>query len=114
MYKEITPIEFKEKYLYSRNDLELIDVREEYEFDQIKIKWSKLIPLKTLQNHLSEINWDKEVIFICRTWSRSRYVTKVLTENWYTPINLSWGIDILRFNCEECVQEWNLDRSYFE
>jgi rhodanese-related sulfurtransferase len=67
MYKEITPVEFKEKFLNNRDNLEIIDVREEYEFDQIKIKGSKLIPMQSLQNHLNEINWDKEVIFICRS-----------------------------------------------
>jgi rhodanese-related sulfurtransferase len=67
MYKEITPVEFKEKFLNNRDNLEIIDVREEYEFNQIKIKGSKLIPLNSMQNHLDEIDWGKEVIFICRS-----------------------------------------------
>jgi rhodanese-related sulfurtransferase len=38
MYREITAIEFKEKFLNDFDRLELIDVREKSEFDQIKIK----------------------------------------------------------------------------
>lgn len=114
MYKEITPLEFKEKFLNNFDNLELIDVREPYEFDQIKIKWSKLISMNELWNKLNEINWNKEVIFICRTGSRSWYVTKILNEKWYNSINLAWWINITRLNCQECINEWKLDKKYFD
>jgi rhodanese-related sulfurtransferase len=70
--------------------------------------------MQSLQNHLNEINWDKEVIFICRSWARSWYITKVLNSNWYDSKNLAWWIDILRFNCEECMAKWEMDEDYFE
>ena len=68
MYKEITSVEFREKFLNEKENLEIIDVREEYEFDQVRIKGSKLIPLQNMQAHLDKINWNKEVVFICRSW----------------------------------------------
>lgn len=113
MIKEINSSDFKEKYINDISSLELIDVREESEFNQIKIKWSKLIPISKLWERLNEINWDKEVIFICRTWARSEYVTSTLKEMWYEWTNLTWWINILRMNCEECIEEWNLNQNYF-
>jgi hypothetical protein len=38
MYKEISAIEFKKKFLNGSDSLELVDVREKSEFEQIKIK----------------------------------------------------------------------------
>ena len=114
MYREITAIEFKEKFLNDFDKLELIDVREKSEFDQIKIKWSKLISMWDLGNKLGEIDWNKEVIFICRTGARSGYITNILNEKWYNSINLVWWINILRLNCEECISKWDFNSHYFD
>jgi rhodanese-related sulfurtransferase len=38
MYKEISTVEFKEKFLSNSNNLEIIDVRELYEFNELRIK----------------------------------------------------------------------------
>lgn len=114
MYKEIKVLEFKKLFLNNREELELIDVREKYEFDQIRIKWSKLIPLREVRAHLKSIDWTKKVIFICRTGARSEYITKVLDTHWFNWINLAWWINIVRFNCEECIKKWNIDKNYFE
>jgi rhodanese-related sulfurtransferase len=89
MYREINVTEFKEKFLNNFDNLELIDVREKSEFEQIKIKGSKLISMGELENKISEIDWNKEVIFICRTGSRSGYVTRILNENGYNSTNLA-------------------------
>ncbi|MDD3645975.1 MAG: rhodanese-like domain-containing protein [Candidatus Gracilibacteria bacterium] len=113
MIKEITATEFKTKYLNNLDTLELIDVREESEFNQIKIKGSKLIPINQLGQSLNEIDWSKEVIFICRTGARSEYVTSALKEMGYEGINLAGGINILRMNCEECIEKGDLNRDYF-
>ncbi len=114
MYREISAMEFKEKFLNNFDTLELIDVREKSEFEQIKIKNSKLIPIGELKNKINEIDWSKKVIFICRTGSRSAYVTRILNENGYNSINLAGWINILRLNCEECISQWQLDSRYFE
>lgn len=114
MYKEITTAEFKEKFLSDSNNLEIIDVRELYEFNELRIKWSKLISIWELWNKLNEINWNKEVIFICRSWSRSWYVTNILNSEWFNWKNLAWWIEILKLNCEECMKRWDISPEYFE
>lgn len=114
MYREINTNDFKIKYLNQKENLELIDVREEFEFNKLRVKGSKLISLSELESKLSEINWNKEVIFICRSGSRSWYVTNVLNSKWYSSQNLAWWIEILKLNCEECIKNWDININYFE
>lgn len=114
MYKEITTKEFREKFLSDPDLYELIDVREPYEFNELRIKWAKLISMWELWNKLSEINWDKEVIFMCRTWSRSWYVTNLLNEKWYNSINLAGWISMLQMICDECLKRGDISKDYFE
>jgi len=113
MYKELSVMQFKDKYLNELDKLEIIDVREPSEFSEIRIKWSKLISMWELQNKLSEINWDKEVIFVCRSWARSWHVASVLSDNGYNGTNLSGGIQMLTLNCRECMESGGMDKGYF-
>ncbi len=113
MYKEIWAEEFKSRFLKNPENLEIIDVRQPEEFNQIKIKGSKLISMQDLGASLDKIDWSKEVIFVCRTWSRSWYVTNVLNQNWFDGKNLAGWINILRINCEECIEKGNLAKDYF-
>lgn len=106
-------MEFKEKFLSNPDNLEIIDVREPYEFDQLSIKWSKLMSMWELWQKLDEINWNKEVIFICRSGARSWYITNILNSKWYNSKNLAWGIEILKLNCEECIKRGDITRDYF-
>lgn len=114
MYKNITVLEFKEKYLKSPEKLEIIDVREPYEFKEVRIKWSKLISMWELWKKLNEIDWNKEVIFVCRSWARSWHVSGILSENWYKPNNLSGWIQMLTLNCKECMESGEINEKYFE
>lgn len=68
---EITSVEFKKKFLVDSSLLELIDVREPSEFQEIHVIGSKLIPMGEIERRFKEIDWSKEVIFICRSGGRS-------------------------------------------
>lgn len=114
MALEISTVEFKEKLLSNPTSLELIDVREKFEFDQIRIRGSKLIPMGELERRFGEIDWSREVIFICRTGARSGYVTEALSRSGYTGKNLAGGVHILSMNCQECMEKGQIDRKYFE
>lgn len=106
MIKEITVDEFKNLYNSSNEILEIIDVRQPYEYDQVRISWSKLIPLQEITSNLDKIDWNKKVVFVCRSWARSSYVTHVLSQSWYSWINLQGWINLLTFNCKECMEHW--------
>jgi len=45
MYKELSVMQFRDKYLNELDKLEIIDVREPSEFSEIRIKGSKLISM---------------------------------------------------------------------
>ena len=106
MLKEISVDDFKKLYMSNNTNLEIIDVRQPYEYDQIRISGSKLIPLQDITSNLSTIDWSKTVVFVCRSWARSSYVTQVLSQSWFNWINLQGWINLLTFNCRECMEHW--------
>jgi rhodanese-related sulfurtransferase len=99
--KNIGAREMKE-LLKNRADIEIIDVREQDEYDIIRIKDSKLIPMSQIQQRMNEIDWSKEVIFICRSGSRSGVVANFLHDNEKNISNLRSGI-------YECYRDGNCD-----
>ena len=89
--KNIEAQDLKE-LLKTRDKIELIDVREPYEYDIIHITGSKLIPMGEIQDRVDEIDWTKEVIFICRSDARSSVIAQFLADNERNISNLRSGI----------------------
>lgn len=83
--KEITPKELKQ-LIDSQADFQLIDVREEYEFDESNIN-GQLIPMGEIMDNVEKINKDKQVVIHCRSGKRSETVIKAL-ENQFGFTNL--------------------------
>jgi len=91
--ENITAQDLRKKLKNNPDDLEIIDVREKDEYDLIHIKGSKLISMNQLTNRLDEINWDKEVVFICRSGSRSSLMANLASDLTKQDIkNLNYGI----------------------
>jgi rhodanese-related sulfurtransferase len=67
--KEITASQLKEK-IDSKEDIQIIDVREEYEYEIANIG-GLLIPLATIMEHADQISRDKTVIVHCKAGMRS-------------------------------------------
>jgi adenylyltransferase/sulfurtransferase len=90
--KEITPAELK-KLMDEKADFELIDVREEYEFEEANIN-GKLIPMGEVLERATEIPKDKKVVVHCRSGKRSATVINALEQQLgYTNLyNLKGGI----------------------
>jgi rhodanese-related sulfurtransferase len=49
----------------------MLDVREPYEWDEYHIPGAVLIPLGKLENRLSEVPHDQEIVVVCRSGNRS-------------------------------------------
>ncbi|MHA8075719.1 rhodanese-like domain-containing protein [Aquirufa sp. TARAVU-A1A] len=83
---DITIEELKER-LDKGENLNLIDVREEYEFDEFNIG-AKLIPLGELPDRLEEIEaWkDQEVLVHCRSGARSGRAKEYLASEGFTNV----------------------------
>ncbi|GAB4152298.1 MAG: hypothetical protein Fur0021_16900 [Candidatus Promineifilaceae bacterium] len=76
-----------------RADVVVLDVREQWEYDEQHIPGVTLIPMAEVPNRLSEIPTDKTVIVTCRSGNRSGQVTDYLRQAGYTNVhNMSGGI----------------------
>ena len=74
-------------------DVYVLDVREQYEYDEKHIPNVTLLPMSEIQSRLDEIPTDKEVIITCRSGNRSGQVTQFLEENGFDNVhNMQGGI----------------------
>ena len=89
--KEISATELK-KLIDEKADFQLVDVREEHEFDEMNIN-GQLIPMGEVMDRAGEIAKDKQVVVHCRSGMRSATVIKALEAQGYTNLyNLKGGI----------------------
>ena len=89
----ISPTELKSR-LDKGDQLVLLDVREQWEFDLAKVNGSTLIPLATLPQSLAKLNRDAEIIAICHHGMRSADATNFLIQQGFQKVkNLVGGID---------------------
>lgn len=89
--KEITAQQL-EKMLQDNEDIELIDVREEFEVQLGKVPGAKHIPMQKLVNNIDELSKDKEYILICRSGNRSGMVGQYLEMQGYQTVNVVDGM----------------------
>jgi rhodanese-related sulfurtransferase len=76
-----------------RDDVYLLDVREQWEYDEGHIPGVTLLPMGEVQGRLDEIPTDKEVIVTCRSGNRSGQVTNYLRQNGFDNVhNMEGGI----------------------
>ncbi len=76
-----------------RADVVVLDVREQWEYDEQHIPGVTLIPMAEVPNRLAEIPTDKTVIVTCRSGNRSGQVTDYLRQAGYTNVhNMAGGI----------------------
>ncbi len=79
--------------LKDRDDVYLLDVREQWEYDEGHIPGVTLLPMGEVQGRLDEIPTDKEVIVTCRSGNRSGQVTDYLRQNGFDNVhNMQGGI----------------------
>ncbi len=97
--------QFKKMLDEERDNLEIVDVREEDEAELIRVKGSKLIPMGELMNRLNEIDWNKKVVFICRSGSRSGYMAQIMEQVGKDVINLAGGIYQLNADNCDCLKK---------
>ena len=87
---EITPAQAYAKYLQGAF---FLDVRSQEEWDQFHIAKSILIPLDQLQNRLTEIPKDQDIVVVCLSGHRALSGTTILQQAGFTHIScLSGGL----------------------
>jgi len=79
--------------LLNNDEVLLIDVREQWEYDEGHLPGITLIPMGEVPVRLDEIPTDKEVIFTCRSGNRSGQVTDFMRQQGFTNVhNMEGGI----------------------
>ncbi len=91
MISEISTADL-EKLLDSSTPIELIDVREPYEYTEGHIRGSRLIPLNTLLSRLSEIDFSLPVYMICRSGGRSGMAAMWMASEKKSATNIRGGM----------------------
>lgn len=80
--------------LAARDDVVVLDVREQNEWDAGHIPGALFIPMSEIQARMSEVPKDKLVIVQCRSGSRSSQVTDYLQGQGFTNVrNLLGGLN---------------------
>jgi len=72
----ITAEELKIK-LNNHDNIQIIDIREDYEFEENNIGGTN-IPMESVLNSLDKIDTSKQVIICCRTGKRSAAMTHTI------------------------------------
>lgn len=90
--KEISVLELKKK-IDDKEDFQLIDVREEYEYDICNLK-GELIPMAFVLDNADKISRDKPVVIHCKSGRRSAVIINELEKKFgFTNLyNLKGGI----------------------
>lgn len=92
-YQNITPQELKDR-LERGEHLELLDVREPWEFATARIEGSRLVPLRDMPHRVSELDPHRETVVICHHGVRSAHVTQALDRSGFDRVlNLEGGLD---------------------
>lgn len=79
--------------LQERDDVVLIDVREQSEYDEGHIPGITLIPMSEFESRVAEVPTDKTVVLTCRSGNRSGQIYNYLDQLGYDNIhNMQGGI----------------------
>ena len=70
----------------------LLDVREPYEWNQVRLPDALHIPMNTVPTRLNDLPKDRPIVVFCAHGSRSFGVTYFLRENGFDARNLAGGI----------------------
>ena len=90
---DIAPAALARRFAQSA-DIDLIDVREPYEWQLARIEGARLIPLRTLPAALSTLARDREIVVYCHHGMRSAAAAELLRRSGFTRVrNLAGGID---------------------
>jgi rhodanese-related sulfurtransferase len=76
----------------------LLDVREPWEFDLVRIDGSTLIPMSELAERFTDLDPGAETVVICHHGTRSSYVARALQRAGFEKVlNLEGGLDAFSF-----------------
>ena len=87
---ELEPERVKE--LLDSGEIELVDVREQYEWDAGRVSGAKHIELERVAGRADELPRDRPIVFMCRLGARSAMVTEAFRASGYDAYNMTGGL----------------------
>jgi adenylyltransferase/sulfurtransferase len=81
------------RILQSGGDVDVVDVREEYEWNIARIPGARLVPLRTLEDKIDSFDPERATVIYCRTGARSMRAAQLLASAGVGNVsNLTGGI----------------------
>ena len=87
---DLTPQQVDE--MLERGEIDLIDVREPYEWDAGRIPRARHIELERLASRAETVPQDRKVVFMCRLGIRSAMAMQAFRASGWDAYNLKGGI----------------------
>jgi phage shock protein E len=78
--------------MYQQSSTFTVDVRTQEEWDEYHAPNTTLIPLDELQNRLSEVPKDKQILVVCRSGNRSQQGRDILLSAGYNAASMAGGL----------------------
>ena len=105
MIKDLTPKQFKD-YLLD-DEVILVDVREQWEFDICQIKGAILIPMGEIAISYENLDKDSKIALYCHSGIRSMHVADfLLSKDFDSVANLQGGIDAWAQEIDTTVERY--------
>ena len=105
MIQDLAPKEFQD-YLVD-NEVILIDVREQWEFDICQIKGAILMPIREIAESYVNLNKDSKIALYCHSGIRSMHVADfLLSKGFQSLANLQGGIDAWAQEIDTTVERY--------
>lgn len=77
---------------YQKENLHVLDVREQEEYDALHLEGVQLLPLSELADRYQELELDQLYYVICKSGIRSSRACQFLEEHGYKVINVQGGM----------------------
>lgn len=92
--RQVTPTELQEYLDIAPQQPLLLDVREEWEFEECHIEGARLLPMNRIPAEYQQLDPARETVVICHHGMRSAQVVQFLEQKGFTNVmNLAGGID---------------------
>ena len=105
MIKDLTPKQFND-YLLD-DEVILVDVREQWEFDICQIKGAILIPMGEIAISYENLDKDSKIALYCHSGVRSMHVADFLLSKGFDSVaNLQGGIDAWAQEIDTTVERY--------
>jgi rhodanese-related sulfurtransferase len=90
LQEDLTPEEVRR--LLDEDSVDLIDVREPYEYDAGRIEGARHVEIPKLTAAAAEMDQDRPIVFYCRSGARSAMTTQAFRASGFEAFNLKGGL----------------------